>query len=368
MKKEQNSYKRNGKIDFLRFVFCFIIVLTHSSTFAPESLKYLFEIRGALSVEFFFLVSGYLMAVSALRYSNKDVGVDTVNFIRRKICSLMPNFLIAWMLGFILLLLRYKNFSIHFILRKFLDCIWELLFLSMAGFGQGNVNGVDWYISAMLLSMAILYPVCKKHFSYFTRVLAPAIAIFILGFFSYNYESMLQKDLYIGFVYKGLLRAIAMISLGASCYNVVSVLKRKNMTYIGKFILSILESSCYLVSIVYMAIANRTSKYDFIIVLLLMLGVCFSFSHQGLLSNLFDNRVCVFLGKYSLSLYLGHLFWGRLLGEWYKDEAYFTLLIIYLLVSLTTGFFIYFLSNFLKSKYRASIADGLKNLLFVKES
>lgn len=47
--------KRNGMIDFMRFVFCILIVLEHSELFRGRMLA------GYIGVEFFFIVSGWLL-------------------------------------------------------------------------------------------------------------------------------------------------------------------------------------------------------------------------------------------------------------------------------------------------------------------
>ena len=52
--------KRNGSIDFWKFIFSLVIMSFHSIYFAGDE-KFLFY-NGANMVEFFFLVSGFLMA------------------------------------------------------------------------------------------------------------------------------------------------------------------------------------------------------------------------------------------------------------------------------------------------------------------
>ena len=58
---------RNGKIEFLRFLFCIIVLLYHIAE-STIGLKYeildniTFFGKGYFCVEFFFIVSGYLMA------------------------------------------------------------------------------------------------------------------------------------------------------------------------------------------------------------------------------------------------------------------------------------------------------------------
>ena len=77
--------KRNGRIDLLRFVFALVIMLHHSRYVLGDD--HAVFIGGSLAVEFFFLVSGYLMAVSAERANQRGPmtrpGAETWSFLLR---------------------------------------------------------------------------------------------------------------------------------------------------------------------------------------------------------------------------------------------------------------------------------------------
>ena len=64
--------KRNGEIDAFRFVFAIVIFLFHFGVFLQNSaLKNVFKF-GNIGVEFFFLVSGYLLAARACRFAASE--------------------------------------------------------------------------------------------------------------------------------------------------------------------------------------------------------------------------------------------------------------------------------------------------------
>lgn len=344
--------QRNGKIEFLRFMFCVIIMMMHSSTFVSEGTKNFFKSRGGLGVEFFFLVSGYLLAVSVAKapaLQEGALGKETQRFLGRKIKAVMPNFLVAWGIGYLVTMVTYKDFSPMAWIKKIADTLWELLFLEMAGFGRVRVNGVDWYISAMLLAMLFLYPLCRKYFSTTIRVTAPLIGIAILGYLFYNCKTTLGVTTYMNIAYRGTLRAIGMICIGISCYPLIEWLKKQTLTKFGKILITFVEAGIYGTVVGYMALAD-SKTYDFVVILLITAGVVLSFSHQGLLADKFDNRVCLFLGKFSLSIYLGHVYWGRLLNKWYPDGEYLELFKVYVLLAIFTAIVIYGISEMLRSK------------------
>lgn len=92
---------RNGEIDFWKFVFSIMVVQFHSSNLTK--IKTTPFVGAAIAVEFFFLVSGYLMAASISRYQESEivVGRDSRNFMLHKIRGLCPEIFIAWGIGFV---------------------------------------------------------------------------------------------------------------------------------------------------------------------------------------------------------------------------------------------------------------------------
>ena len=95
---------RNGKIEFLRFLFSVIIVIHHSRYILGDD-QCLF-LGGSLAVEFFFLVSGYLMMasidrISARKAPGQDLGRETLGFLWRKARAVYPDLLIAWVIALV---------------------------------------------------------------------------------------------------------------------------------------------------------------------------------------------------------------------------------------------------------------------------
>lgn len=355
---------RNGKIELLRFVLCMIIMLMHSSTFTPDGVRNLFKIRGGLGVEFFFMVSGYLLACTAAKRQQepiRDLGRETHDFIARKIMALMPNFLIAWCIGFAVMCVRNGTYTPVGIAKYIADCIWEPIFIHMAGFGRSRVNGVDWYISVMLLCMLVIYPLCRRFFSVFTRIAAPTCALFLLGYLCYATKSIMTPTGYMGFVYKGVIRGFAEICIGAALYPLIQWLMGLRLTRFAKAGVSLAETALWTVIIGYMAFSDYAT-YDFVVILLIGAAVVLAFSHQGLFAARFDTPLCAWLGRFSLSLYLGHVYWGRLLGTKFPNGDYFTLMCMYVPLALATALVIHASSDALR-KRSGAIFGGMKKLL-----
>lgn len=300
--------KRNGKIEFFRFIFCLIVAIFHGKTTMTDG-KIRIMFSGRLGVEFFFLVSGYLMAASVNKIlANREqinVGRETEAFLLHKYCSLYPVVAIAFFMNLIT-----SAWSLYTPLRetliKMIQGIPSLFLLHNTGIGFYSINGT-WYLSAMLISMAILFPLLLKFPSFMRRVGILGIGTLVLGFLMMNTKNLAgPANLINGLVYKGNLRAFSEIALGAFAYEIAKELREVPFRKSGKIVLAVLEFVLYAVAIMYM-IFGKPGKMDFLIVMVLLCAVTISFSEAAWGSEIFNNRFCCFLGTSSLYIYLAHL-------------------------------------------------------------
>ena len=239
--------RRNGEIDLLKFLFGMMIVFYHGRIFCdPE--RVLFG-AGFIGGEFFFLVSGYLMAEKAKHVSQKEnlpSGKETADFILKKVKMLMPHVLFAYVVGVIVHCALTSNLEGS--IRRLVYTVWEPFMLWTSGLGNYDlqINAQTWYISAMLLSMLVLYPIMIRNFDLFTRVIAPATAIFLFGWMAKEYGTLNHYRIWSGIAYSGILRAIAALSLGCVCWEVSQRVKCTHFTKAGRLRLSAVEVASYL--------------------------------------------------------------------------------------------------------------------------
>ena len=314
MKPQTN---RNGTVDFFRFVFCFVILLRHSE-YALPSGTFDFLKRGALCVEFFFLVSGYLMARSAQRRLEApklgSTGMETAGFLRRKIATLLPTLPVAVLISFVVTEISKQTAGVGNWFKAFTEMIWDLLMLPGAGYGNTSER---WYISCMLLVILVFFPVIIKHFDLFVRVIAPLIAVFTLGWIYKNYKELINPHLYLGHMYKGLLRAFGEIALGVALYPLIEWFKTLRFTRPVKLLVSFTELACAAASIFMMATV-KGKDYDFFILLLIIPVVVLAFSHQGYFADRMDHPFNYLLGRVSFAMYLSNVWISQAMGRYYK--------------------------------------------------
>lgn len=338
--------KRNGAIDFWKFIFSIALVLLHSINFTElENTPFK---GGSIFVEFFFIVSGFLMAESISHYELEKAtiskGKAIQKFIIHKIRGMCPEVIIAWIIGFSVSHIAQNGVTVKILFKDFIMGIIDFSFLWGTGLSSFRANTAAWYISAMLLAMMLLLPIFIDNPELFLKVLAPLISVFILGYISKTVGNLRGPSKWMGFCYKGLLRAIAEISLGCVCWNICQWLKNFHFKKLGRLLFSMAESICYL-GILAWGYQHQGSQMDFVIVLMFAVAITITFSKHGIISPLFDNKFMYFLGKISFPIYLGHGYWSHALARLYPEESYGQLIPKYFLVIILTSTIIFWVSK-----------------------
>lgn len=358
--------KRNGAIDFWKFVFSVIIVMFH--TFHYKSIHGIQPfIGGNSAVEFFFLVSGFLMAQSASKLTSQEIniGKETFRFMIRKIKGLFPEFAVAWFIGFAVIHLSKDTLSFTMVVKNLLTGIWELVLLRMSGLAGFRVNVVTWYISAMLLAMLILYPLLIKYKESFFYIIAPCLAIFLLGYMYQNFGNLGGGTAWEGFYYRGVMRAFAELSLGCVLWKICQQIKRYNYTREGGALLSAIEIAGYGFC-VYWMFSHGSSEMSFVLLMIFAVCVTITFSHVGAFAHLFDNQVCYVLGKASFSLYISHIYWIKTIDIFWGNISFEKQLLILFGCIVLNVIGVMYISEYMRKKTPAFMRT-FQNFMIVKE-
>ena len=418
--------QHNVTIDFLRFLFSVIVVLHHSRYVLGDDNCYF--LGGSLAVEFFFFVSGYLLLAGADKAGRKNsagyllpggvdmagrkngagyllpggadkagrkngagttgiggetngigaettgiggeangIGAETLHFILHKIRSFLPEFLIAWWIGFVLIGV-VRQYGVLDYLKAFGNDFWELTLVKMSGLFTHGIDGAMWYLSAMLLGMAILYPLLRTKRDLMTHLVCPLIALFLYGYLCQAEGHPRDPIVWLGLCYKGLVRAVAGLCTGVVICMAVRRLKRfspSGLTKTGNALAIGVQLLCLILAIRYMA-EQEPSEYDYFYMFLLMLLVLLSFAGFGLESVLGNSQrlhlLSAFLGKYSLSLYLGHLYFAQHVNELLPEELYSgkIRMTVYLAAAFANGLLVMGLSALYRRYSRGGKPSGTK--------
>lgn len=266
--------------------------------------------HGAAGVEFFFMVSGFLMAKSACKRWKMDekteklpdIGTDTVQFLAGKVKAILPYHLITFVIATVSYLVKTRLNPMRTVVFV-VSSIPSLFLVQMSGISGGNPNHVEWYISAMLLSMLLLYPLLRKNYSVASRVVAPAVALFVMGWLSQECGRVSGVSVWEGLCYRSVLRGISELCFGIVAFEIVRFMDEKQLNGWIRALLTLIEVAAIAVIAVFF-VFNFPNEYEITAAVVIFIIVILAFSRQTLLGVVFDNPVSYFLGKLSLPIYL----------------------------------------------------------------
>lgn len=317
------TYKKNGKIELLRFIFCITIILFHCSrTFGFSHLnlggaRLPVLKRGYYGVEFFFITSGFLMARS-IHKRRKDLklelvkpvelGRTTIRYILKKYIGIFSYHVFPFIALMVLKIIVKDVFDggAKDVMQYIFNAVPEFFFLQKFGFTNTNVDVIEWYISAMFIAMLLLYPVISKFYYVFTRAIGPLLSLWILGVLQHNYDTFADQDRWLGFGYACVFRAIAEIALGASAFELCRTLSHRYFSRRDRVLFTIAEVAGFALTIFY-SLSSYTSKYETHVLIFMTLAIVFSFSGQTMGRAAFQNGLVMWLGRISMPMYLCQL-------------------------------------------------------------
>ena len=355
----KETKEHNGIIGFWKFCFCIMIVIFHGRVFASKG-EFAFFRKGSIGVEFFFLVSGFLMAKSALskKDQNEKIGIETIKYVFKKIKGFAPYIFFSSLIGLVMSNI-YNKLSIY----ANISSVWDFLFLNMSGIDCPFINNPTWYISAMLICMMIIYPLIRKYKHNFIYLSIPFV-ILGLGWMSKTYAHLRSPFLWTGFVYKGLIRGFIELLIGSIIYVLYEKFKNIHFTKFGKIIITLIEIIGFIIPFLLSYFIKDAQNYDFVILLILSVSILLAFSEKTLDFKLFQNKFVFWLEKMSLSLFVCHqplrLFVQK--SSLFTSMTYTEKLSCFVIITFIISLICTYLIEFLKKKH---FVEKLKSLIIL---
>lgn len=311
--------KRNGEIDFLRFVFALVILFYHFNS----NYKLGFFVNGYIGVEFFFVVTGFLMARHAERRKETGrelslVADETWRYVLGKVKAFFRYYTAAVLLQVLVRFVLLRHDRIVKVIYQFLGSIptFTLTFMGLNNNRRFLYVGNTWYLSAMLIAIFLLFPLLLRHYDFSVKIVFPLIALFVIGYVYGTTDTISGWNEWTGFTYTGVLRAISEIALGGSLYALSAVLPQKCRWLVSPdsravtLLITLFKACCYaaVIAFAYGTVMGITFKNFFSLHALLIcaLGVLLSFSNAGYCIP--DSGLTRYLGKLSLPIFIFHGF------------------------------------------------------------
>lgn len=263
-----------------------------------------------LAVEFFFVVSGLLMAYD---FDTKKMG--WLKYIRKRILRLWPHYIFSFIVFITVSTIRNGG-GYNFIVSELRRSILEIIMLQIVGIGDYATNhGAVWYVSALVVSSILLYGGLKLIGKSRRRRNVFCIICMFGGWYSqfvFGQMCIVTYNSEMGFILiPGLIRGISEMAVGVECYYAGKWMEnRKIFEKYGK-ILVFIE---VLVMMVVTAYTRTHLKNYIFIIMAYACAVTISFFVE-------HNSIFLVFNKwerYTYAIYLNHpiiliLFEGRAL-------------------------------------------------------
>ena len=363
--------KRNGVIDFMKFIFTVLVVAAHLwSGYLSERME--LRIRGHISVEFFFICSGFLLAVwceKRIKEGNVNVGLMSRDFIFGKFAGLYPTYFVS-LCAYIVWQMIKKPLGIKEFFYWITQNVSSFLMVFRLGFGEDLVVPYSWYLSALLV-ISLVVCACVLHWKdTWYYVIAPTVLVFGGAYIFYNWGKILvlaNEDTWIGWTYASIIRGVIGITLGTVSFKMTQRIKQleNKLTQTGVCLFSLCEFLCFLIPILFICIRFQP-KHTMLIPLLFAVGVSFAFSGIGLSARVFQSPVFNWLGKYSYALYLAQWIPYNCLRKYYNTASNLEFFVVYMIMALIAGLVLHYLTIIFQIVWKKFMI-WMRNVMFIEQ-
>ncbi len=308
---------RIGELDLLRFLFMMMVVLHHFETGTSP-----FDI----SVEFFFTLSGLLMARHAEKWSKSVDGEggdrslaadETWTFMKGKFRAFYKYYLCAFAFNVIIRSIIINHAAAKTVAMRLFSSIptLSLTFFAIKGASTSYYIQATWFLSAMVIAMFILYPILLRNYRFGVKIIFPILTLFLLGYEYSTNQTVGVWNTWTGFTYFGILRAASEIAFGGTLYYISSeitgneTLMKRAERPLNRTLLTLGKVICFGVPLLY---AHKTGfglkfaeGFDLHALFFLGIGIMLSFSGLGW-RIIPDCKLTRYLGKISVPIYVFH--------------------------------------------------------------
>lgn len=304
MKAKRNSEtkktSRNTDIEFFRLWYSILIVCFH--VFASSG----FMIGGNIGVEYFLVISGYLLFYSYLKSETSTTIMKPTEWFLKRFKRLFPWMLTSFLLAVVIVRVILPHDDTSTFLEYLLSDFWEVLMLNMNGLNTSHyaLNEPTWNMSALLIAGFCLWVFLYLFRNKFTDAILPLILLIISGMYLQYFNK--SPEQWAVFSTSGTIRAFMV--MGASYYSVLLAKRLSDfpLSKAGALLLTIAELLCHAI-VLYIALANGSTKGRLFSTVFLLLATAIAFSgHSYWASFAGKYRIFELGGEISISIYLVH--------------------------------------------------------------
>ena len=309
---ETRAKKKNGRIasvEFWRFLFTVLVCLYHLEIYYTSGKIFP---SGTSAVEFFFVLSGFLIALSAGHWfeknpeplNSKEAAARATQFVWKKIKAIFPVLVIT-------LILHIAVNGGGYYRKNWLDAAlnseWDLLFLVGTPFGYNNGSCPIvplWFLTALFIAGYVYCYMLYRNY-HFTLFIAPLIGVLLYSFFTLNSSLVLDFYAKMGFMTAGTVKAFAEMGMGIAIFRLYDHLNKKKLKPIWEIVLTLL-----MLFAIYryfaLTVKANAGMDNFRRIVYILIIILLSFLNRDVITNLLNHGFSRALGSISMTMYVCH--------------------------------------------------------------
>ncbi len=305
---ENKQNKKLLNIEFMRFVLVLCVVVYHLFTgwlpvVCPDValFKHIHDItrESVRAVDFFFIISGFFLVYTF----DKDLSV--IDFIKKKIIRLWPVAvfsIVAWFVIFALGFISADKFGTY-------DNIFGLFLINNIGITTNiGINIQSWYISSLIFVLLFYFYLLKYFEKHTVNLIISIITLFCYSFIIHAQNGSLTGEIitYYNVFNVGIMRALSGCGLGYIIGLIVMQSDFSKNNKLSKFVACLVEIFCICFLLYNMLFNKLNYSNDMLYILIFSILFVIFIKKMGLVSNLVNNNLLAYLGKFSYSIYMVH--------------------------------------------------------------
>lgn len=293
----EKKSKRNS-LDVWRIFFTAVIMMFHlvdGTTFYSEYP--MFKYHWYIAVEFFFILSGFLM----MKHIEDNSEESVTEYLKNRIVRLYP----VYILAFIVMAVIRSHISGLNIFKIVIPNWLEAFMLQSIGTNIfPYVNNPAWYVSSLLIGSYLIYYLLKKFREAYLYFIGPVTVIVVFSYMYRTYGRLENFYTTTGFFFNsGLMRAVMGLTIGIyvfllskGCGNGL-----KRIPFAIRIVLEIV----FLAGPVVFALLVEDGSYDFLFVIVFAIGILLASLNEEV-SGFTNSNPIKALSGLSYAMYLSH--------------------------------------------------------------
>ena len=312
MSQLSNKKSRVASVEFWRFLFTVLVCLYHLEIYFTTGKVFP---SGTSAVEFFFVLGGFLAAMSARNFfarrpeeerslSSREASRLAALFVWKKVKAIFPVLLITLILH---LLFNGGGYQYKNALDAALHMEWELLFMVGTGFGYNGMTTPIvplWFLTALFAAGYVYTYFLYRKYD-FTLFLAPILGVLLVSYFTLKSSLVLDFNVSMDFLTAGMVKGFGEMALGIALFRLwdhLSGIRRGKVWHLVLTLLMLFAVWCYFA----LTLNQNLGPDNFRRIVYIMIIILLSFLNEDEITRLLNGKVSRWLGHISLPMYVSH--------------------------------------------------------------